>query len=78
MGVDVEISEETLARLNDPSQLIEERQHLGSPAPTRVREQLALLHAQLTRDDETRLKVSAQVAEARSLCARRCAEALDA
>ena len=78
VGVDVEISEETLARLNDPSQLIEERQHLGSPAPTRVREQLALLHAQLTRDDETRLKVSAQVAEARSLCARRCAEALDA
>ena len=72
----MKIEREDLKRLNDPQKLIKERQHIGSPAPDRVQEQVAHLRSVLDQNHASVLKVINQVQQARAQCLRRSAEVL--
>ena len=74
--VPISIAPEDLARLNDPKQLINERQHIGSPAPNRVQEQVEHLGEVLVHNHRPALQVMDRVQQARAQCAQRIADTL--
>jgi len=74
--VPVTISRDDLKRLNDPKQLITERQHIGSPAPDRVHEQVGYLRAVLDQNHAPVLEVISRVYHARTQCLHRSVEVL--
>jgi argininosuccinate lyase len=75
-NVSVSISPEDLARLNDPQQLVNERQHIGSPAANRVREQAEDLRDILQNNHTPALEVMNRVRQARAQCKQRISEVL--
>lgn len=76
-GIEIEISPDDLAELNDPDRLIARRQHTGAPSPQQVtaqREALSKLKSEHDRDAQA---IEARIAEARARCIARSADAIN-
>jgi argininosuccinate lyase len=64
----ITFSDEDFAALQSPLSVLTQRDHLGSPAPERVREQIELMQSRLAHDLEAIRQVITNCEEAQAIC----------
>ena len=64
----ITFSDEDFAALQSPLSVLNQRAHLGSPAPERVREQIELMQSRLAHDLEAIRQVITNCEEAQAIC----------
>ena len=64
----ITLSDEDFATLQSPLAVLTQRDHLGSPAPERVHEQIELMQSRLVGDLEAIRQVMTNCEEAQTIC----------
>ena len=67
-GISLPLSEEAFARLQDPLQVLTQRDHLGSPAPLQTQQQIEVLQERLAQAQVPRQALQQRCEEAATFC----------